>query len=130
MLLNTLYKLKVKDEFASQSWPTAIEALIQLLAPFAPHIAEELWEVSGHEDSVHLSQWPKWDDKYLISDTARIVVQVNGKVRAELVVGVDSTEEDVVKAARDDQKIKAYLEGKEIKRVILVPNKLLNLVVG
>jgi leucyl-tRNA synthetase len=128
--VNTLYKLKVKDEFASQSWPTAIEALIQLLAPFAPHIAEELWEVSGHEDSVHLSQWPKWDDKYLISDTARIVVQVNGKVRAELVVGVDSTEEDVVKAARDDQKIKAYLEGKEIKRVILVPNKLLNLVVG
>jgi leucyl-tRNA synthetase len=119
----------VQDDFASQSWTVALETLVKLVAPFAPHISEELWELSGHSDSVHVSQWPSWDDEYLVSDKLRIVVQVNGKVRAELVLAASCTEADVSKAAQANDKIKRLLKDKKITRSIYVPGKLLNLVV-
>lgn len=126
---NALYKLKVKDNFASHNWPIAIEALLQLLAPFAPHMSEELWEVSGHSSSVHLSEWPQWDDKYLVNDNTVVVVQINGRLRAELILKAGYTEEDVLKAAEANEKIKAHLKDKKIIKTIYVSGKLLNLVV-
>jgi leucyl-tRNA synthetase len=127
--VNSLYKLKVEDNFASKNWQMALTTLIQLLAPFAPHISEELWALSGQDGSVHESKWPTWDDKYLISESLTIVVQVNGKLRAELILDFDCSEEDVTKAAMANDKIKALIEGKKIARSIYVPGKLLNLVV-
>jgi len=127
--VNSLYKLKAQDDFASKNWESSLETLIQLLAPFAPHISEELWALSGHSGSVHLNKWPKWDDKYLVSDSLTIVVQVNGRVRAELILDPKSSEADVMEAARANDKIKALLKGKKIARSIYIPSKLLNLVI-
>jgi len=86
--------------------------------------------LSGHNGSVHVSKWPKWDDKYLVSDTLTVVVQVNGKVRAELSLDAECSEEDVMKAALASDKIKVLVNGKKISRSIYVPGKLLNLVVA
>ncbi len=128
--VNELYKLKVRDNFASQNWNAALQTLVQLLAPFAPHISDELWHLFGHAGSVHTTDWPTWDEKYLINDSVTIVVQINGKLRAELVLGADCSEEEVIKAAKANEKIKSLIKDKKITRSIYVPGKLLNLVVS
>src|SRR5690606_1317069 len=90
---NELYKLKADAGFTDhKSWENALTSLAKLLAPFAPHIAEELWQDLGNEGSVHLASWPEYDEKYLVSETMKVVVQVNGKVRATLEVPSDSSE--------------------------------------
>jgi leucyl-tRNA synthetase len=127
--VNSLYRLKAQDDFASKNWSSALETLIQLLAPFAPHISEELWVETGHTGSVHLSRWPKWDEKYLVNDKLVVVVQINGKVRAELILEPGCSEADVVKSAKANDKIKVLLKDKKITRAIYVPGKLLNMVV-
>lgn len=127
--VNALYKIKEKYGInKSQRWQHALESLVACAAPFAPHIAEELWHELGHSSSVHIDTWPKWDEKYLVSDTVKIVVQVNGKLRSELELPADVSEEQAVEAAKNDAKVKAYLEGKEIKQTIYVPKRLVNLV--
>lgn len=126
---NELYKRKAKDNFMAENWPAALEALLQLLAPYAPHITEELWRDLGHSDTIHTSQWPKWDEKYLVASTRPIVVQVNGKVRATLVVPTDIDEASIVAAAKSDKKVHSYLDGKEIRKTIYVPGKLVSFVV-
>jgi leucyl-tRNA synthetase len=126
---NELYKIKAKDGFkAGKSWQFAISSLLQLLAPFAPHITEELWHQLGHKDSIHMSRWPEYDEKYLVNDTVTIVVQVNGKVRANVDVSTDSDQETVEKAAKADENVKKYVNGPS-KKVIFVANKLINFVV-
>lgn len=127
--VNELYKLKAKEGFTAQNWQFAITALLQLLAPFAPHIAEELWEQVGQKGSVHTSEWPVHDDTYLQSDTMKIVVQVNGKVRATIEVSAGSDEATVTEAAKNDENVQQHLDGKQIKKTIYVPSKLVNFVV-
>ena len=129
--VNGLYTERVKTPFdqAPQTWRWAIEAMLQLLAPFGPHITEELWAQLGHDTSIHTSEWPKYDEKYLVSDRMTIVVQINGKVRAQLGVAADATKEQIVEQAEQDQKVAGYLEGKEIKKTIYVPGKLVSFVV-
>src|SRR3990167_244278 len=97
--VNELYKLKAREGFNSAEWQFALEILIKLLAPFAPHIAEELWQELGNTNSVHTSSWPIHDEQYLKSKTMIIVVQINGKVRANIDVSSDSNEEQVIKSA-------------------------------
>lgn len=126
---NELYELRAKEGFASEHWRFALESLVMLIAPFAPHTAEELWHDLGHEDTVHIDHWPELDTAYLQSDTITIVVQVNGKVRAQLQLPSDSDESAVVDAARTDEKIKTFLGDQEPKKVIYVPGKLVNFVV-
>ncbi len=126
--VNTLYKIKAKDGYCSKEWKNAILTLLKLVAPFAPHMAEELWQQLGQTGSIHVSEWPVHDDKYLVSDTVTIVVQVNGKVRAQLQVASDSSQEDVEKLAREDEKVASYLMP-GVKKIIFVPNKLVNFVV-
>jgi leucyl-tRNA synthetase len=129
-LLNGLYKIKTEDHLANRTaWEFTITSLLQLLAPFAPHITEELWHQLGHETSIHTSEWPVHDEKYLTSDVMTIVVQINGKVRAQLQIAADATKEQVTEAAHADQKVVAALAGKEIKKTIYVPGKLVSLVV-
>src|SRR5690606_22028652 len=79
--VNDLYKEKVNGFTDRGAWQFALHSLVQLLQPFAPHIAEELWEALGHEGNTHDAGWPQWDDNYLVNDTITVVVQVNGKLR-------------------------------------------------
>lgn len=129
-LVNDLYKLKSQDAFANKdAWRFAIESFLQLLAPFAPHMTEELWEGLGHKESIHISEWPAYDEKYLVSSTMTIVVQVNGKVRAQLEVATDADKDAVLAEAKNNDRIREVLGESEIKKEIYVPNKLVNLVV-
>jgi len=129
--LNDLYKLKSDVPFASapQDWKWALGTFVQLLAPFAPHITEELWHQLGNEGSIHTSEWPVHNEKYLISDTMTIVVQVNGKVRAQIQMATEATKETILADAEADKKVALALNGQAIKKSIYVPNKLVNFVV-
>ncbi len=127
--VNELYIAKARDSYGAEgSWRFTLESLVQLLAPFAPHIAEELWHQLGHQDSVHVNHWPISDDTYLVSDTITVVVQVNGKLRAQLRLPADVTEDHAIEAAKADENVKAHLNG-EPKKSIYVKGKLVNFVV-
>lgn len=129
--VNELYKLKttIRFEQAPDRWASAITALLQLLAPFAPHIAEELWQQLGNKDSIHVSSWPIHDPWILDSKTMLIIVQVNGKVRAKLEIASDASEEAILAAAKADVRVANHLAGSEPKKSIYVPNKLVSFVV-
>jgi len=102
---------------------------LQILAPFAPHVAEELWFSLGEKKSISFSTWPKFDKNLIKDDEVKIVIQVNGKVRAKMLIQTDETEEGIKgKALRDSLVIK-FIEGKEIRKIIYVKNRLLNIVV-
>ena len=113
----------------SDEWRFALESLIQILAPFAPHITEELWREMGHDDTVHVSHWPKWDEKYLKSDTMTIIVQVNGKLRAKLELPSDMDKQGVEAAALADENVQKFTNNKPPKKMVYVPGKLVNIVV-
>jgi leucyl-tRNA synthetase len=130
-LVNELYKLKVVDNFADlDSWHFAISQLLLLLAPFAPHVAEELWEQLGGDFSIHLTSWPGWDDSLLVENTITIAVQVNGKFRSEIEVPAGISQDEIVELAKQNSKVSPYIPGDAtIKKVIFVPKKLVNLLV-
>lgn len=105
------------------------QGFVQLLAPFAPHVAEELWQsLTNSTESISYVKWPTWDDSKLIEDEIEIVVQIKGKVRAKLLIPKDLPREDMEALALANDKIKAELEEKEVIKVIAVPNKLVNIV--
>lgn len=126
---NDLYKIKAADAFDSAGWGDTLRAIVQLLAPFAPHITEELWQQLGGTGSVHIGGWPEYDEAYLVEDSLTIAVQINGKVRAELTVSADADQEQIVEAAKTNEKVATYLEGYEIKKIVFVPKKLVSFVV-
>ncbi len=104
------------------------EPFILLLSPFAPHLAEELWTILGHTQTLAYEPWPKFDEKYLVESTVTIVLQVNGKVRDKLEVPADANEAALRKLAETSEKVKQFTEGKPIRKVIVVPKKLVNVV--
>ncbi|GAB4082965.1 leucine--tRNA ligase [Modestobacter muralis] len=106
------------------------ESLVLLVAPLAPHLAEELWSRLGHPGSVAWAQFPVAEDRWLVDDTVEVAVQVNGKVRAQVAVPADADAATLEAAARADEKVIAQLEGKTVRRVIAVPGRLVNFVVG
>ena len=108
----------------------AAKTFIQLLAPFAPHMCEELWERLGEKPSIVNAPWPRFDPVKLATEEVRIVFQINGKLRGDALVPKEAGEEAVLEAARSHPRVKAHLEGKTIKKVIYVPGKILNLVVS
>ncbi len=108
----------------------AFEMLAKLLAPFAPHFAEELWEGLGCEGFVARAAWPEADPDLLLEDQVTVVVQINGKLRARLSLPRGASQDDAIRAVQEDGKATAYLEGKTIRRVVYVPDRLLNLVVS
>lgn len=129
--VNEYYKYKEELGIGKNpSWQFAIESLLQVLSPFAPHITEELWSQLGHDKTIHIDNWPQWDDKYLISDTITVPVQVNGKVRATLEVAVDITEADIVQRAKAHEKVAPHLDGKELRKAIYVSGRIVNLVIS
>lgn len=127
--VNSFYKIKDSDGFNDvKNWRFALETIVQLVAPFAPHIAEELWQDLGHDDSVHIDHWPKHDEKYLQSNMMTIVVQVNGKMRATISVTTDIKKEEIIDMASKDSKVATHLTG-EPEKIIYIDNKLVNFVV-
>ncbi|MBU4484605.1 leucine--tRNA ligase [bacterium] len=107
----------------------AIEALILLISPFAPHITEEMWKLTGHKKSIVTASWPSYDKNALVEDLMLIVVQINGKLRDKLDVPVDMDQKEIKKLAQDSNKVRSHTDGKNIVKVIYVPKKLVNIVV-
>ncbi|AYE38630.1 leucine--tRNA ligase [Companilactobacillus zhachilii] len=105
------------------------EGLVQLLAPIAPHMMEELWSKFGHTDSISYAKWPTYDEAKLVSDTVEIIVQVNGKLRDKLQVANGTAKEELEKLATTDEKVQKFIDGKNIVKVIVIPNKIVNIVV-
>ena len=126
-LSNALGEASIKD---STVYREGIETLILLLAPFAPHIGEELWQLLGKTESVHTQAWRQADPSALIADEITLVIQVMGKTRGTIQVPSQASKEELEKYARESEVAQRFLEGKEIKKVIVVPGKLVNFVVG
>lgn len=128
--VNELYKIKADRRLEKvKSWKAALETLIQLLAPLAPHITEELWAELGHEGSVHVSNWPLWNEALVKEEVITLAVQVNGKIRAEIIVEADITEKAAIAAAKSNENIAKLILGQHIKKAIYVPGRLVSLVV-
>ncbi len=107
-----------------------VEKLLLLLAPIAPHITEELWEKLGNPYSIHMQSWPKWDEELAKEEIITLVVQVDGKVRDRFQVPADITEEEAKEMALSSPKVRRHLEGKEVKQIVFIPGKLVNVVTG
>ncbi|MGI6587398.1 MAG: leucine--tRNA ligase [Peptococcia bacterium] len=127
--VNGLYHYREEEKQNKLLLQEAIEMLLILLAPFAPHLSEELWEAVGHKESVHLQSWPKYDEEALKTEEIEIVLQINGKVRERLVVPAGLSREALEKLALNTEKVQTAAAGKQIKKVIVVPGKLVNVVV-
>ena len=128
-MTNAMQRLREAGAPDGAAWDEAIEALLLMLAPACPHIAEELWERTGHEYSVHQQQWPRFDPALTRAETVEIAVQVNGKLRGRVHVPADAGEAQVRAAAEAETAVAGQIAGKEIVRVIYVPGRLINLVV-
>jgi len=126
-LSNALTDANCQD---SPVYAAGIETLVLLLAPFAPHIAEELWQGIGHTDSVHLQSWSKYDPTALVVEEITLVIQIMGKTRGTIQVPAQSDKQALEEYAKESEVAKRYIQGKEIKKVIVVPGKLVNFVVG
>jgi leucyl-tRNA synthetase len=112
---------------ADQRPRSLIEPFVLLLAPFAPHLAEELWGMLGHKPSVSQQPWPRFDPALTVSDRLTIPVQINGKLRGKIEVGADATKDQVETLAKEEAG--EWLQGKELKKVVYVEKKLINFVV-
>lgn len=126
-LSNSLAETTCKD---SPIYAEGIKTLILLLAPFSPHLADELWHIIGHTDSVHTQTWPKFDPAALVADETTLVIQIMGKTRGTIQVPTQADKQALEQYARASEIAQRYIEGKEIKKVIVVPGKLVNFVVG
>ena len=104
------------------------EGFVKLLAPVAPHMMEEIWSIFGHKESISYAQWPTYDAAKLVEAIVEVMVQVNGKLRGKFEVAKDTDKETLEKEALEMPHVQKFLEGKEIKKVIVVPNKIVNIV--
>ena len=131
-LVNHVYQVLEKPTEDPLFWPVvreAVEAAVVLVSPMTPHVAEELRRELGHEKSVVKTPWPSWDEEVLQAAEIVVVVQVNGKLRSRLAVPADIAREDLEKRALEDEKVKQFVGGKPVKKVVVVPGKLVNVVI-
>ena len=129
-LVNAMYQFKDSHDFVqSDLAKELVEKLTLLLAPFVPHITEEIWHECGFEGSVHAASWPTYEESALVVDEVEVAVQVNGKVRDKLTVSVSLSKEELEAAAKALPRVQEFTEGKTVVKVIVVPKKLINIVV-
>lgn len=127
--VNAYFKLKEMHGIGrSEAWTFALESLLQVLAPFAPHITEELWSDLGHTTTIHKDNWPQWDNTFLTSDMMTIIVQVNGKLRAKLDIAKDTDAEEVKRLALASDNVAKFLKNETPTKVIYIPGRLVNVV--
>ena len=124
-LMTLLNEMKSLGKITKKDFKT----YITLLNPVAPHMTEELWEMMAYEGELNQTTWPSYDEDKLSFDSFEMPVQINGKVRATVMMDKDASKEDAIKSAQEDNNIKSYIEGKEIRKIIYVPGKILNIVV-
>ncbi len=128
-LVNALYKYDAEVKTKNlQLFEETILDLVKLIAPFAPHFSEEMWEQLGYSYSVFNQKWPEFDEKALVRDTIEVAVQINGTVRGKIEISATADNSEAEKAALSDEKIRQFLEGKEVKKVIVVKGRLVNIV--
>ncbi len=127
-LVNKIYG--VSEQIKGAILAEAIRTVIILLSPMTPHLSEELWHLIGNEESIYYVAWPEYSEDYLILDEVEMAVQVNGKLRGKLIVPTAASKEEVEKLLAADPKLENWTEGKDIRKIIVVPKKLVNLVVG
>ncbi len=131
-LVNSLYYYREKvtaEERNPLAVKEALENLITILAPFVPHITEELWELIGGKGSVHNQNWPKYDERVLVREEIEIVIQINGRVKDRISIAAGLDREQTEKAAMESPKVRSLIEGKSVANIIIVPKKLVNIVV-
>jgi leucyl-tRNA synthetase len=129
-LLNYMYQVREKGAYGTDAWDEAVEIYLKMLAPVAPHIAEELWvEVCGKPYSIHQQPWPKVDKDATVEDVIILPIQVNGKLRDRIELPIGVSENDAKDAAVASEGIQKYIDGKDIRKVIYIPGRLVNIVV-
>jgi leucyl-tRNA synthetase len=128
---NDLTKVKEDHQVSQSAWKEAMATLLLLLAPTAPHFAEELWGRTGHQYSIHNQRWPKWDEALAKEEEITLVIQVNGKLRDRIIVPASTTEVEATQIAAQSTRVQPYLKGIEAPniRYIYVPGRLVNIVV-
>ena len=127
--VNELYKIAQERGFASSSWKFALESLCQLLAPFAPHLASELWQKLGNTKSLHIDCWPKLEQRYLDKTEIILPIQINGKLRARIKIDSNLGKQEVLAQAKKLPKVASYLQKGKVLREVYVPQKIVNFVV-
>jgi leucyl-tRNA synthetase len=121
---------KIVDDLSDYSTcRKAIEVVLQLLNPFIPHITEELWEKAGHKERLYITKWPDYDESMLESDTYTIAVQINGKLRANCEFDLAASEDEIKATVLKLANVEKHISGKQVKKVIIVPKKIINIVV-
>lgn len=131
-LVNHMYQILESPPGDDELWPVfreAVESMILLVSPIVPHIAEELWHSMGYTESVLLQPWPKWRSEALQSEEVLIVVQVNGRLRSRITVPADASADQVQRTALEDPRIREFISGKTPRKVVVIPNRLVNVVV-
>ena len=130
-MVNGMYHFRENNgQKVSPAMQEAMETLMLLLAPITPHLAEEMWEKTGHTESIHMQKWPEVDPAALQVDEVEMVVQVNGKLKARIVVASDLDKDSIIEQAIQEQKVQDAIADKTVRKTIVVPGKLVNIVVG
>ncbi|HOX54821.1 MAG TPA: leucine--tRNA ligase [Candidatus Omnitrophota bacterium] len=129
-LVNAIYAVLSKNQSNNQIVKEAVETVVLLLAPFVPHLSEEMWQKIGRKESIFKASWPKFDANAIKQDAITFIIQVNGKVRATMELPVDIDEEKLKASALADSNVAKWVQDKMIKKIIIVPKKLVNIVVG
>lgn len=132
-LVNTLYLTKdelIADKAGRKVVSSAVSTVLTLLSPFTPHLSEELWAQLGHTDNASERPWPQWSEDALVRDTVTLVVQINGKLRGKLDIPADASREEVEALALSEPNVVRHLEGVTVRKVVVIPGKLVNVVVS
>ncbi|MFP3880227.1 MAG: class I tRNA ligase family protein, partial [Dehalococcoidia bacterium] len=127
---NYLSKVTETGTVSGSVWREAIDRFLLLLAPAAPHLAEELWVQTGHQYSIHNQIWPKYNEELAREEEVTLVIQINGKIRDKVLVPASIGEAEAKELALGRERLKDYIDGKKVKNVIYVPNRVVNIVVA
>ena len=128
-LTNDLFKAKTNNLGQSSDWRFALESLVMMIAPFAPHTAEDLWHQLGHDTTVNVDNWPQFDSSLAQEEMVNIAVQVNGKLRATISAPASAGQDDVEQLAKKEENVQKFIENKMVRKTIYVPSKIINFVV-
>jgi leucyl-tRNA synthetase len=132
-LTNDVYRSLEPRPERPETWRAlreAVEAIVLLISPFTPHVAEEMWEMLGHRGGLGRVEWPSYDPGIAVQETITLVLQVNGKVRSRIAIPADLEEEELRQLALDDEKVRSLTTGRTVERVVVVPKRLVNVVVA
>ena len=129
VLVNELYRYKSESVLNKGLLRHAIKCLILILSPFTPHICEEMWQHIGHDSTLYHERWPEYDEAALVRDETEIAIQINGKVKERIMVTSGLSKDEFLEEALQNEIVKALLDGKNVIKIIPVPDKLLNIVV-